>query len=84
MNTSIAVAPINAPNSSIVSLGPIQAVRPPPLSFTAVLGIALFSSRFAARGSEMFTHAQTYDLHAPTYPLTPSRAGREATVARAP
>lgn len=52
MNTSIAVAPINAPNSSIVSLGPIQAVRTPPLSFTAVLGIALFSSRFAARGSE--------------------------------
>ena len=30
MNTSIAVAPINAPNSSIVSLGPIQAVRKPP------------------------------------------------------
>ena len=52
MNTSIAVAPINAPNSSIVSLGPIQAVSTPQLSFTAVLGIALFSSRFAARGSE--------------------------------
>jgi len=30
VNTSIAVAPINAPNSSIVSLGPIQAVRKPP------------------------------------------------------